>query len=73
MPEVSDFRRDFPKFADPAKFPEAKIQFRMNLDYELLSENVTVKKMFPYFAGFFVAHYMTHWAADSLAMLAGGS
>ena len=73
LPAVSDFRRDFPQFADPAKYPEAQIQFRLNLADELLSENVTGKKLFPYFAGLFVAHYMTLWAADSRAMLAGGS
>ncbi|HAM4388320.1 TPA: recombinase family protein [Escherichia coli] len=73
LPAVSDFRRDFPQFADPAKYSEAQIQFRLNLADELLSENVTGKKLFPYFAGLFVAHYMTLWAADSRAMLAGGS
>ena len=61
LPAVSDFRRDFPQFADPAKYPEAQIQFRLNLADELLSENVTGKKLFPYFAGLFVAHYMTLW------------
>ncbi|MED8251593.1 DUF4054 domain-containing protein, partial [Escherichia coli] len=49
LPAVSDFRRDFPQFADPAKYPEAQIQFRLNLADELLSENVTGKKLFPYF------------------------
>lgn len=69
LPAVSDFRRDFPQFADPAKYPEAQIQFRLNLADELLSENVTGKKLFPYFAGLFVAHYMTLWAADTSATL----
>ena len=64
LPTVSDFRRDFPQFADPAKY--------LNLADELLSENVTGKKLFPYFAELFVAHYMTLWAADSRAMLVGG-
>ncbi|HBA9654544.1 DUF4054 domain-containing protein, partial [Escherichia coli] len=72
LPAVSDFRRDFPQFADPAKYPDAQIGFRLNLADELLTENVTGKKLFPYFAGLFVAHYMTLWAADSRAMLAGG-
>ncbi|EJF8038852.1 DUF4054 domain-containing protein, partial [Salmonella enterica subsp. enterica serovar Newport] len=31
LPTVSDFRRDFPQFADPARYPEAQIQFRLNL------------------------------------------
>ncbi|SQB72108.1 Uncharacterised protein [Escherichia coli] len=61
LPAVSDFRRDFPQFADPAKYPDAQIGFRLNLADELLSENVTGKKLFPYFAGLFVAHYMTLW------------
>ncbi|ENS2537854.1 DUF4054 domain-containing protein, partial [Escherichia coli] len=72
LPAVSDFRRDFPQFADPAKYPEAQIQFRLNLADVLLSENVTGKELFPYFAELFVAHYMTLWAADSRAMLVGG-
>ena len=42
LPAVSDFRRDFPQFADPAKYPEAQIQFRLNLADELLSENVVL-------------------------------
>ncbi|ENG5354061.1 DUF4054 domain-containing protein, partial [Salmonella enterica subsp. enterica serovar Newport] len=50
LPTVSDFRRDFPQFADPARYPEAQIQFRLNLADVLLSENATGKKLFPYFA-----------------------
>lgn len=72
LPTVSDFRSDFPQFADPAKYPDVQIEFRLNLADELLSENVTGKKLFPYFAELFVAHYMTLWAADSRAMLVGG-
>lgn len=72
LPTVSDFRSDFPQFADPAKYPDVQIEFRLNLADELLSENVTDKKLFPYFAELFVAHYMTLWAADSRAMLVGG-
>ncbi|ENF3578061.1 DUF4054 domain-containing protein, partial [Salmonella enterica subsp. enterica serovar Muenchen] len=37
-----------------------------------LSEKVTGKALFPYFAELFVAHYMTLWAADSRATLVGG-
>lgn len=72
LPTVSDFRRDFPQFADPAKYPDVQIEFRLNLADVLLSENVTGKKLFPYFAELFVAHYMSLWAADSRAMLVGG-
>ncbi|EPD2627255.1 DUF4054 domain-containing protein, partial [Salmonella enterica subsp. enterica serovar Newport] len=46
LPTVSDFRRDFPQFADPAKYPDVQIEFRLNLADELLSENVTGKKLF---------------------------
>ncbi|EIC3241232.1 TPA: DUF4054 domain-containing protein [Escherichia coli] len=73
LPAVSDFRRDFPQFADPARYPESQIQFRLNLADVLLSENVTGKALFPYFVELFIAHYMTLWAADSRAMLAGGA
>jgi hypothetical protein len=57
LPTVSDFRRDFPQFADPAKYPEAQIQFRLNLA-DVLSENVTGKELFPYFAELF-QHFTT--------------
>lgn len=46
LPTVSDFRRDFPQFADPAKYPDVQIEFRLNLADELLSENVTGKSCF---------------------------
>ena len=68
LPTVSDFRRDFPQFADPAKYPEAQIQFRLNLADVLLSENVTGKELFPYFVELFVAHYMTLWAVDKVSV-----
>ncbi|CAK8736440.1 hypothetical protein SODG_000153 [Sodalis praecaptivus] len=73
LPSVTDFRGNFPQFADPAKYPDVQIQFRLNLADKLLSENVTGKDLFPYFAELFVAHYMTLWAADSRVMAAGGA
>lgn len=72
LPAVSDFRTAFPQFSDTTRYPDAQIQFRLNLADVLLSENVTGKELFPYFVGLFVAHYMTLRAADSRAMLAGG-
>lgn len=73
LPTVSDFRRDFPQFADPVKYPEPQIQFRLNLaDIQLIGEGTTGKQLFPYFAELYIAHYMVLWAADSRAMLAGG-
>lgn len=46
LPAVSDFRRDFPQFADPAKYPEAQIQFRLNLADELLVKTSPAKSCF---------------------------
>lgn len=73
LPTVSDFRRDFPQFADVTKYPEVQILFRLNLADVLLSESVTGKALFPYFVELFVAHYMALWATDSRAMLVGGA
>lgn len=72
LPTVSDFRRDFPQFADVAKYPDLQIQFRLNLaDIQLIGEGVTGKQLFPYFADLYVAHYMYLWSLDSRAALVG--
>jgi len=73
LPTVSDFRADFPQFTDSALYPDPQIQFRLNLADVLLSEKITGKELFPYFAELFVAHYMALFAADSRAAAAGGA
>jgi hypothetical protein len=73
LPTVSDFRRDLPQFTDPVKYPEAQIQFRLNLADVLLSENITGKEVFPYLAELFVAHYMALQAADNRSAAIGGA
>lgn len=73
LPTVSDFRTAFPQFSDTTRYPDAQIQFRLNLADVLLSEKITGKDLFPYFVELFVAHYMVLWAADSRAMATGGS
>ncbi|PQL06084.1 DUF4054 domain-containing protein [Pantoea ananatis] len=73
LPTVADFRRDFPQFADEAKFPDFQITFRLNLADHLLNENVTGRELFPYFTGLFVAHYLVLFAADRRASLKGGA
>ncbi len=73
LPTVSDFRTAFPQFSDTTRYPDAQIQFRLNLADVLLSEKITGKDLFPYFVELFVAHYMALWAADNRAMATGGS
>ncbi|ASN14916.1 DUF4054 domain-containing protein [Pantoea ananatis] len=73
LPTVEQFRVAFPQFADPARFPDIPITFRLNLADIMLSEKTTGKEMFPYLVGLFVAHYMTLWLADSKAELMGGA
>lgn len=73
LPTVVDFRTTFPQFSDTTRFPDAQVEFRLNLADVLLSEKVTGKKLFPYFVELFVAHYMALWLADSRASLVGGA
>ncbi len=73
LPSLTDFRTAFPRFSDTTRYPDAEIQFRLNLADVLLSEKITGKDLFPYFVELFVAHYMTLWATDSRAIAAGGS
>lgn len=73
LPSVVDFRTAFPQFSDTTRFPDAQVEFRLNLADALLSEKVTGKKLFPYFVELFVAHYMALWLADSRASLVGGA
>lgn len=73
LPTPADFRRDFPQFADAATYPEAQIQFRLNLADILLSEKLTGAKIFPYLVELFVAHYMALFAQDQRSAAAGGA
>lgn len=72
LPTVSDFRRDFPQFSDTTKYPEAVINFRLNLA-DTLIDGSAMGKMFPYLAELFVAHYMVLYASDTAAGALGGS
>lgn len=72
LPTVSDFRRDFPQFSDESKYPEAVIQFRLNLA-DTLIDGSAMGNMFPYLAELFVAHYMVLQAADTAAGALGGA
>ncbi|HEJ7993743.1 DUF4054 domain-containing protein [Serratia quinivorans] len=73
LPTVAQFRQDFPQFEDPLRYPEAQVQFRLNLADILLSEKVTGTKIFPYLVELFVAHYMTLFAQDQRSAAVGGS
>ncbi|MBD2782533.1 DUF4054 domain-containing protein [Xenorhabdus szentirmaii] len=72
LPSVAQFRADFPQFSDIQKFPDAQIQFRLNLADKQLDEN-RLGDMFVYLAELMVAHYMALWAADSRSMAGGGT
>ncbi|MBP2155752.1 DUF4054 domain-containing protein [Erwinia rhapontici] len=72
LPTVSDFRRDFPQFADETKFPDPVIQFRLNLA-DTLIDGSAMGDMFPYLAELFVAHYMVLYAADKASGAVGGA
>ncbi|WP_339053359.1 DUF4054 domain-containing protein [Arsenophonus endosymbiont of Crataerina pallida] len=72
LPTVQQFRNDFSPFNDEVKFPDAQIQFRLNLADKFLSENVSGSDVFPYWVGLFVAHYLTLYAMDSRYLQAGG-
>ncbi|WP_321147811.1 DUF4054 domain-containing protein, partial [Serratia marcescens] len=71
LPTVDKFREDFPQFSNTATFPNAQIQFRLNLADQLLDEN-NFGEVFPYLAELFVAHYMALQAADNRAAAIGG-
>jgi len=72
LPAVSDFRRDFPQFSDDTKYPDAVIEFRLNLA-DMLIDGSAMGNMFPYLAELFVAHYMVLNAADTAAGALGGA
>ena len=72
LPTVSDFRRDFPQFSDDTKYPDAVIEFRLNLA-DMLIGGSAMGNMFPYLAELFVAHYMVLNAADTAAGALGGA
>lgn len=72
LPAVSDFRRDFPQFSDDTKYPDAVIEFRLNLA-DMLIDGSAMGNMFPYLAELFVAHYMVLNAADTAAGAMGGA
>ena len=72
LPTVSDFRRDFPQFNDDTKYPDAVIEFRLNLA-DMLIGGSAMGNMFPYLAELFVAHYMVLNAADTAAGALGGA
>lgn len=72
LPTVSDFRRDFPQFDDNTRYPDAVINFRLNLA-DVLIDGSAMGEMFPYLAELFVAHYMVLNAADKAAGALGGA
>ncbi|CDL85407.1 DUF4054 domain-containing protein [Xenorhabdus szentirmaii] len=72
LPSIAQFRLDFPQFSDKAQFPDAQIQFRLNLADKQLDEN-RLGDMFVYLVELMVAHYMALWAADSRSMAIGGA
>ncbi len=75
LPTSDQFRTDFPQFASTTLYPDAQIQFRLNLADIQLDQN-RLGRMFPYLVELFVAHYLTLQAGDNRAGAlgrAGGS
>ena len=75
LPTVQQFRTDFPQFASDTLYPEAQVQFRLNLADIQLDQN-RLGRLFPYLVELFVAHYLTLQAGDNRAGAlgrAGGS
>ncbi|MBD8451874.1 DUF4054 domain-containing protein [Serratia rubidaea] len=73
LPTVEKFREDFPQFSSPVTYPNAQIQFRLDLADILLSEKITGAKIFPYLVELFVAHYMALYAQDMRSAAVGGA
>lgn len=72
LPTASDFRRDFPQFFDATKYPDAVIQFRLNLA-DLLIDGSAMAELFPYIVELFVAHYLALYSNDSKSAAVGGA
>ncbi|CAI2418446.1 DUF4054 domain-containing protein [Serratia liquefaciens] len=72
LPTVTQFRTDFPQFNDTTRYPEAQIQFRLNLADALLDER-RLGNLFVYLVELFVAHYTALQAVDNRAAAAGGA
>ncbi|MCT4713247.1 MAG: DUF4054 domain-containing protein [Ewingella sp.] len=73
LPTVDKFRTDFPQFSDTTKYPDAQVQFRLNLADIMLSENLYGPDLYPYIVELYVAHYMALFAQDQRSAAAGGS
>jgi len=72
LPTVTQFRNDFPQFANTTTFPDAQIQFRLGLADIQLDQN-RFGSLFVYMVELFVAHYLYLYAADSRSALVGGA
>lgn len=72
MPTIAQFRNDFPAFADTLRYPDAQIDFRLDLAAALLDEK-RLGKRFVYLVELFVAHYLALFDADSRAAKTGGA
>jgi len=72
LPTIAQFRTDFPQFSNVTTYPDAQVQFRLNLADVMLDQR-KLANMFVYLVELFVAHYLTLYAADSRSAAAGGS
>lgn len=70
LPTVDKFREDFPQFGNAVTFPNAQIQFRLNLADQLLDEN-NFGEVFPYRRAFCRALHGA-CAVDNRAAAIGG-
>lgn len=74
MITVADFRTNFPEFANSTKYPNAQIQFYLDLGLKLLtSERWVVSELQDYALQLFVAHQITLAAQRARAAATGGA
>ncbi|EFH3308711.1 TPA: DUF4054 domain-containing protein [Escherichia coli] len=73
LPDVNKFRTDFTLFSDVVRYPDAQVQFRLDLADAMLNEKNTGKALFPYLVELFVAHYLVLYDQDRRAVASGGS
>ncbi len=72
LPTIAQFRADFPQFSDDTRFPDAQIQFRLNLADRQMGQQGK-ESVFAYMVELFVAHYLYLWDRDRRSAMLGGA
>ncbi len=72
LPTVAQFRTDFPQFSDDTRFPNAQIQFRLNLADRQISQQGK-ESLYAYMVELYIAHYLYLWDKDRRSSALGGA